>query len=446
MTSTPDSSESRATRRVFRTVPDPDLPPRQRLVVGNMLPMFGNRPLAGASTTGPDRIDITCERNPVTSFDLSLLESLGRSENTADFHCVTTWSVRNLNWTGTPLRDVLQWAGLTRADGDYIVVRAADRRSGHFIWDDATADDVLLATHLNGEPLAERHGGPVRLVAPRHYGYKSIKYVSRIDVRSERPDQLGKEHLRGRVEHEERHPTLPNWVVRRPYRAVAPLVVALMNRTSSPYTDRKAKMTTITDSGGRIDTADHADPDWHVHEVASDFELIDAWRLPVSGSYDEFPELTKLFIALDFSNDEGSKANNLLFAVRSKMGELLGWDEEVLTLPIPGCDETSLRDRLTSELRSTADRVDDSTTDFQTVYQTNTEALLELSNSTVHAAVHLAWIAADDGSYVGQMGIYVKHRGTLGRIYMPAIAPFRHHIVYPAIMRRLGAAWQQRHL
>lgn len=69
---------------------------------------------------------------------------------------------------------------------------------------------------------------------------------------------------------------------------------------------------------------------------------------------------------------------------------------------------------------------------------------MELSNSTVHAALHLAWLQADAETYVGQMGIYVKNRGKLGRLYMPAIAPFRHYIVYPALMRRLGPAWEQR--
>ena len=44
--------------------------------------------------------------------------------------------------------------------------------------------------------------------------------------------------------------------------------------------------------------------------------------------------------------------------------------------------------------------------------------------------------------FVAQMGIYVKNRGRLGQLYMPAIAPFRHYIVYPALMRRLESAWQ----
>jgi len=197
-------------------------------------------------------------------------------------------------------------------------------------------------------------------------------------------------------------------------------------------------------TSGRIDTADHFDPEWHIHEVAHDFELIDAWRLPVTGTRDEFVQLTHLFVSLDIGDDDGSKASTFLFTARDKLGELFGWDDEVLTQPIPGCEETLLRDRLSPELRTSADSIDDSTTDFQMVYLTDSESVLELSNSTVHAAIHFAWVADADDSYVGQMGIYVKNRGRLGPVYMTAIAPFRHYIVYPALMRRLGTAWPER--
>lgn len=196
--------------------------------------------------------------------------------------------------------------------------------------------------------------------------------------------------------------------------------------------------------GKRIATASHHDHKWHIHRVAPDFQLIDAWQLPVAGNYKDFPELTELFLSLDFADDESSKATRQLFAIREKLGALFGWDNEVLVQPIPGCEETSLRDRLPAELKDSAADIDDSSTDFQIVYQTDNESVMELSNSTVHAALHLAWVETQATTYTGQMGIYVKTRGALGRIYMPAIAPFRHHIVYPALMRRLGPAWKQR--
>ncbi len=201
--------------------------------------------------------------------------------------------------------------------------------------------------------------------------------------------------------------------------------------------------------GKRISVSDHNDPAWQVHQVVDDFELIDAWRLPVSGTFEEFNEFTSLFASLDLAHDGASKATSLLFAVRLKMGEVFGWDDESNTQPIPGCTETSLRERLPQELRKTAistDSAEGGENGFRHVYETANESLFEISNSTVHAAIHLAWVAANGEKYVGQMGIYVKNRGRLGRFYMPAIAPFRHHIVYPALMRRLRREWEQRDL
>ena len=197
-------------------------------------------------------------------------------------------------------------------------------------------------------------------------------------------------------------------------------------------------------TGGRIDPALHADPAWHIHAVANDFVLIDAWRLPVAGAGEDFGEFMDMFLSLDLADNEQSAASNLLFAARSKLGEVFGWDDEVLTQPIPGCVETSLRDRLPLDLLESAAGVDDSQSEFRIVYQTEAEALVELSNSTVHAAVHFAWVPVEGANHVAQMGIYTKTRGRFGGAYMIAIAPFRHYVVYPALMRRLESAWKQR--
>jgi DMSO/TMAO reductase YedYZ molybdopterin-dependent catalytic subunit len=91
------------------------------------------------------------------------------------------------------------------------------------MWEDATADDVLLATHVNGAPLDARHGAPLRLVSPHQFGYKSVKHLVSIDFRADEPTTMSKEHLRARVAFEERHPRLPNWAVRNPYRLLIPL-------------------------------------------------------------------------------------------------------------------------------------------------------------------------------------------------------------------------------
>ena len=81
---------------------------------------------------------------------------------------------------------------------------------------------------------------------------------------------------------------------------------------------------------------------------------------------------------------------------------------------------------------------------FRPIFRTENEWALELSNSTVHAVLHLGWALQEDRTYRGQMGVYVKTRGWFGPLYMALIAPFRHRIVYPALMRRLERAWKAR--
>ena len=112
-------------------------------------------------------------------------------------------------------------------------------------------------------------------------------------------------------------------------------------------------------------------------------------------------------------------------------------------LPIPGTDETSLAGRLPDDLRDTAtDRNFGSS--FVPLYRTDVEFAAEVSNQTVHGVIHLAWVDQGEGRYQGQMAVYVKPRGRLGRGYMALITPFRYWIVYPALMRQIERAWDRR--
>ena len=97
--------------------------------------------------------------------------------------------------------------------------------------EDLLAPDVLLADTLDGQPLAVEHGAPLRLIAPAHYAYKSVKHLSRIELRSE---DLGyrvsglrfMDHLRARVALEERGRGVPGWLLRYLYRPLVPGTVA----------------------------------------------------------------------------------------------------------------------------------------------------------------------------------------------------------------------------
>lgn len=196
---------------------DAGLPPGQRLL--EEMPRFTDLPhLPPPKMPALPRLEIQIEGKTIAVVTKAELDALRPREHRADFHCVTTWSVKGLVWTGVPLREVLASCGIVDAPAPYVVARAGDRRKAVFLWEDAIADDVILATHLDGAPLDDRHGAPLRLVSPSQYGYKSVKHLVAIDFRADKPRIMSKEHLRARVALEERHPRLPSWLLRLPYR------------------------------------------------------------------------------------------------------------------------------------------------------------------------------------------------------------------------------------
>ena len=192
----------------------------------------------------------------------------------------------------------------------------------------------------------------------------------------------------------------------------------------------------------RIRSDRHAAEPWRIAEIAPDFELIDAWALPVSAQPGEFGALEEIFARLDPERGAG-RLTAALFALRWRLGRWFGWDADANTLSIPGCRERSLRERLPADLRDSAAGAPESKR-FRVLYRAPTEWARELSNGTVHAVMHVGWVPRSDGSYGAQLGVYVKPRGRFGRLYMAAIRPFRHWIVYPALMRLIGRAWQER--
>ena len=80
---------------------------------------------------------------------------------------------------------------------------------------------------------------------------------------------------------------------------------------------------------------------------------------------------------------------------------------------------------------------------FRSVYLLQDEWAAEIANRTMHGILHVGWVSRPDGGYRGQLAILVKTNGLLGRAYMAAIGPFRHLIVYPAMMRRIERVWKR---
>jgi hypothetical protein len=131
----------------------------------------------------------------------------------------------------------------------------------------------------------------------------------------------------------------------------------------------------------------------------------------------------------------------VLFAIRWKVGELLGWDDSGAGV---GSRVASLRDRLPEDLREAGTGPDFHDLPFTPLYLLEDEWAAEIANRTMHGVLHLGWVPDGAGGYRGQMAVLVKPNGLLGNAYMAAIAPFRHLIVYPPAIREIGRVWRRR--
>jgi Protein of unknown function (DUF2867) len=191
--------------------------------------------------------------------------------------------------------------------------------------------------------------------------------------------------------------------------------------------------------GRRLPASAHTARPWRIHEIARDFRLEDAWALPTPGGPDDFPRLVQLIASGDPSQNS-SIAVRTLWAIRRKLGELLGWDDPDAGL---GSRVPTLRDRLPADLHETRPPVFGALP-ASSLYLTDDEFAAEVANRTVHGVLHLGWVPDGAGGYRGQMAVLVKPNGLLGTAYMAAIGPFRHLIVYPALMREIGREWRAR--
>jgi hypothetical protein len=187
----------------------------------------------------------------------------------------------------------------------------------------------------------------------------------------------------------------------------------------------------------RLPNAAHTSRPWRIHALTPDFRLADVWALPTPGGPDDLHRLVRQIAAGDTSTNP-SRAARALFAIRWKVGKLLGWDDPDAG---HGPQRPTLRDRLPVDLRE-APGPDFDKLPFTSLYQLHDEWAAEIVNRTVHGVMHIGWVPDGTGGYRGQMAVLVKLNGLLGTAYMAAIMPFRHLIVYPPLMREIGRDWR----
>lgn len=101
-------------------------------------------------------------------------------EDVSDIHCVTAWSRFDNRWRGVSARHLLSVVR-PKPDATHVIFHSFDTYTTNVTLDAFADDDVLLATHHDGEPLSVEHGGPMRVIMPKWYFWKSAKWVKRIE-------------------------------------------------------------------------------------------------------------------------------------------------------------------------------------------------------------------------------------------------------------------------
>ena len=161
--------------------------------------------------------------------------------------------------------------------------------------------------------------------------------------------------------------------------------------------------------------------------------------MPTPGGPDDFPRLVQLLASGDPSQGS-SRAARMLWAIRWKLGALLGWDGPAAGL---GSSVPTLRDRLPADLRDAPSGPGFDALPFASLYLLDDEWAAEIANRTMHGVMHIGWVRDETGCYRAQMAVLVKPNGLFGIAYMAAIRPFRHLVVYPQTMREIEREWRR---
>jgi len=154
------------------------LPPGQRLVQDWPVLDLGVHPNVPAQKFRLD-IDGLVERN--VSLNLDEFMALEQVDSTSDMHCVTQWSRYDNQWKGVATRTLLDMA-VPKPHAKFVIFHAHDGYTTNVRLDQFDQPDCFLVHEWNGKPIDRQHGGPVRVLIPRLYLWKSAKWVRRIEL------------------------------------------------------------------------------------------------------------------------------------------------------------------------------------------------------------------------------------------------------------------------
>jgi DMSO/TMAO reductase YedYZ molybdopterin-dependent catalytic subunit len=159
----------------MRTDPAARTPPGQHLTRG--WPVLHSETIPSFDpATWRFRVDGAVERP--TDWGWAEFRALPTVSLTSDFHCVTGWSKLDNAWEGVSFREIAERVRPLPA-ASHVLVEAPSGYTANLPLDALLEDDVLLAWAHDGQPLPPDHGGPLRLVVPKRYGWKSVKWAVR---------------------------------------------------------------------------------------------------------------------------------------------------------------------------------------------------------------------------------------------------------------------------
>jgi DMSO/TMAO reductase YedYZ molybdopterin-dependent catalytic subunit len=154
------------------------LPPGQHLVKNWPVLDLGQTP---AISTGAWRLEVRGLVETPLTLKWAEFEALERSRKISDIHCVTTWSRYDNEWKGVSTRDLLDLV-MPKPEASHVMLTSYDGYTTNLPLEDFAAEDAILATHWDGAPITRDHGGPMRLVVPHLYFWKSAKWLSRVEL------------------------------------------------------------------------------------------------------------------------------------------------------------------------------------------------------------------------------------------------------------------------
>lgn len=167
------------------------LPPGQKLTTNFPVLDLGVKPEVPLEEW---TLDIKGEVTHPMKLTWEEFQALPQVEDTSDFHCVTTWSKFDCTWQGVAFTELFERIQPTE-QAKFVYFTGYDGYTTNVPLEKCLDDDVLIATHFDGEPLSREHGGPARVIIPKLYAWKGAKFVREIDFLTE--DKLGFWEVRG---------------------------------------------------------------------------------------------------------------------------------------------------------------------------------------------------------------------------------------------------------